>query len=72
MDRPKHRVVITIAPGGKVVSRVEGIAGPRCGEICGWLHNLGTIEHTEDTPEAHLFETSEVSSDESIKTGDDW
>ncbi len=72
MEKPRHRVIITIAPGGKVASRVEGIAGPSCGDVSRWLNSLGTVEHTEDTPEAYLHETTEVSSDETIKTGDEW
>jgi hypothetical protein len=72
MDRPKHRIIITISPGGKTASRVEGIAGPSCGQVTAWLNGLGQVVHTEDTPEAYLHETTEVSSDETIKTGDEW
>jgi hypothetical protein len=67
-----HRVIITIAPGGKVVSRVEGINGPSCATKTVWLDSLGKVTHTEDTPEAYLYETTEETTDESIKTGDKW
>jgi hypothetical protein len=72
MERPKHRVIFTIAPGGGTVSRVEGIAGPSCAEHTGWANGLGTVVHIEDTTEAYLYETTEVSNDATVKTGDEW
>ena len=72
MDRP-YRVIITIPPGAKgITSRVEGLPGPKCSEAAKWLHSYGTITHVEDTEEAYLYETTEVSSDETIETGDKW
>lgn len=68
----KHRVTITIAPGGKIASRVEGIAGPSCASVSGWLDSLGQVVHVEDTPEAYLYETTEETSNDTLKTGDDW
>lgn len=67
-----HRVIITIAPGGKVVSRVEGIAGPSCAQKTAWLDSLGQVVHVEDTPEAYLYESTEELTNESVKTGDKW
>lgn len=67
-----HRVIITIAPGGKVVSRVEGIKGPSCATKTAWLDSLGQVEHTEDTPEAYLYESTEETTNESVKDSDKW
>ena len=72
MDRP-YRVIITIPPGAKgITSRVEGLPGPSCADAARWLLSFGTVTHTEDTEEAYLHETTEVSEDEKLKTGGDW
>lgn len=72
MDIP-YRVIITVPPGAKnITSRVEGVSGPKCAEAARWLHNFGTITHVEDTEEAYLHETTEVSNDETVETGDKW
>jgi len=68
----KHRVIITVAPGGKVSSRVEGISGPQCGEVTKFLDSLGQVTHTEDTPEAYLYTNQEENEDEKIDTGNKW
>ncbi len=45
------RVIITVHPGGRMESRVEGVAGPSCEEKSRWLDRLGKVtrhEHTDD------------------------
>jgi hypothetical protein len=68
----RHRVIITVKPGGTITSKVEGIPGPACGSVSSWLDNLGKIVAHEDTPEAfeHVSESEAV--DEKINTGSDW
>lgn len=68
----RHRVIITVEPGGKLTSTVEGIPGPSCGSVSAWLDSLGRIVQHNDTPEAceHVSE-SEVDV-EKVNTGSDW
>lgn len=67
-----HTVIITVAPGGAVTSKIEGISGPKCEGIARILSGLGQIVHTEDTHEMYLHETTEVSNDETVETGNGW
>jgi hypothetical protein len=65
----RHRVVITVHPGGRMESRVEGIAGPACAEASRWLDRLGKVTRHEHTDEYYQAEV-EVET-EATMGGDD-
>lgn len=66
-----HKVIIKIGPGGKMTSEVHGAHGP-CGQLTGWLDNLGRIAHSEDTPDAFEHVSTNENEDEKVNTGSDW
>jgi hypothetical protein len=68
----RHRVVITVEPGGRLTSKVEGIPGPSCGSVSSWLDSLGKIIQHEDTAEAYEHVNESESTNEKINTGSDW
>ncbi len=52
----QHRIVITVHPGGRMESRVEGIAGPSCTQRSAWLDRLGRVVEHEATSDYYQAE----------------
>jgi hypothetical protein len=63
-----HRIVITVLPGGKMESRVEGVAGPSCAEKSAWLDRLGRVTEHEPT-EAFYEAEAEVEAEAGLGGG---
>jgi hypothetical protein len=47
-----HKITITIEPGGKMTSTVEGAPGKTCESVSQWLDRLGRVVKHKPTAEA--------------------